>query len=467
MHKNWLLGLGLIISLLSVAQEQNGRQELPEKKDSLKLKDYFLKARWEFHTRTFAMSTINDGALKDDYAIGSGAGIGLVTHPLHGFQLGISGFFMYNLASSDIGNADPSTLQPNRYEAGLFDLQNPGNKNELNRLEALYLKYSLSKSSIAIGKMNINTPFLNPQDGRMRPTVEEGVWLNIKEFKKASFSGGWLWNVSPRSTLRWFTAANSIGIYPVGVNSDGTKSGYANQVHSSGIAIANAQFSPSKTIKINIWDGFLENVMNTAILEINTQQDLKSSRFSLYQGIQYFHQDALNNGGNSDPAKTYINKGNQANVISVQTGLKTKKINTSLNYTHITGDGRYLMPREWGKEIFYTFLPRERNEGFGNVHAFMTKTSLTLLKGKLKTSLGYGYYQLPDVKDYRLNKYGMPSYHQVNYDVSYSFEKFLKGLELRFLAACKLKQGQTYDNLKYEYNKVNMINFNLVIDFKI
>ena len=30
----------------------------------------------------------------------------------------------------------------------------------------------------------------------------------------------------------------------------------------------------------------------------------------------------------------------------------------------------FLMPREWGREPFYTFLPRERNEGLGGVNAW-------------------------------------------------------------------------------------------------
>lgn len=123
------------------------------------------------------------------------------------------------------------------------------------------------------------------------------------------------------------------------------------------------------------------------------------------------------------------------------------------------------MPRERGKEIFYTFMPRERNVRLSNVHAFVLKSRFNF--SKFKTSVGYGYYQLPDVKNYRLNKYGMPSYHQLNYDATYVFGKSLKGLELKMLVVYKLLQGNTYNNLKYEYNKVNLINFNFIIDFKI
>ena len=202
------------------------------------------------------------------------------------------------------------------------------------------------------------------------------------------------------------------------------------------------------------------------MIEINTNQSLNKKN-KLYQGIMYIHQDAINNGGNANQNKTYINKDAQSNVISAQFGIKNKKVNTSINYTHITGDGRYLMPREWGKEPFYTFMPRERNEGFGNVHAFSIKSSFTLFNEKFKTGIGYGYFNLPDVKNYRLNKYGLPSYHQINYEASYVFNKFLRGLEMKILVAYKIKEGESYNNLKYVYNKVNMINLNFIIDFKI
>jgi hypothetical protein len=435
-------------------------------KDSVCLKDCLLHAHWEAHTRTFVMGTVNEGDLKDDYAIASGAGIGVLTKPIYGFQVGVSGFFIYNLSSSELHKPDSLTGQGNRYEVGLFDIDNHTNKNDLDRLEELYIKYSLSKSSLMVGKFNLNTPFLNPQDGRMRPTIEEGVWLSIKESKKIGFNGGWIWEVSPRSTVSWFSMAHSMGVYPMGVNIDGTKANYNDHIEGcSGMAIGNVYLNPTNNIKINIWNSFLENVMNTAMIEVNVEQPKEKLKF--FESIMYVHQDALNNGGNANQQKTYMHRGEQSNVISAQIGIKNKKINTSLNYTHITGDGRYLMPREWGKESFYTFLPRERNEGLGNIHAFMIKTSLNAFDGKFKTGLGYGYYQLPDVKEYRLNKYGLPSYHQINYDASYSFRKFLKGLDLKVLVAYKLKDGETYNNLKYVYNKVNMVNFNFILDFKI
>lgn len=470
--KYYLMGLSYLFSGYLIAQDSLAKSSIvypahfAKPNDTLVFKEIFTKAKWSLSSRTFLMSTLNEGTLKDDYALATGAGMGMLTKSFFGFQFGISGYFICNIKSSNIDLPDSLTLSPNRYEIGLFDVENPSNKNNLYRLEELYVKYSLSKSSLTIGKLNITTPFFNPQDGRMRPTIEEGTWLTVNESKKYGINGGWIWAASPRSTVKWYSLQNSMGINPLGVNTDGSKSNYYNNVLSSGMAIANIYFQPNEKIKINIWDGMLDNVMNTAMIEFTANQSL-NEKSKLYQGVIYLHQDAINNGGNVDPKKTYVNNGFQSNIISTQLGFKNKRMNTSVNYTHITGDGRYMMPREWGKDPFYTFLSRERNEGFGNVHAYVFKTSLTALHEKFKTGVGYGYYQLPDVKNYRLNKYGMPSYHQINADASYAFDKILKGFELRILVVYKLNAGETYNSLKYVYNKVNMFNLNLILDFKI
>ena len=123
------------------------------------------------------------------------------------------------------------------------------------------------------------------------------------------------------------------------------------------------------------------------------------------------------------------------------------------------------MPREWGREPFFTFLPRERNEGVGDVHAIMGKLNFNCSKTRIKASVAAGYYKLPDVKNYRLNKYGLPSYAQVNTDIRYSFAGMLKGLEAQVLVVWKKNAGELYNNPRYEINKVNMLQYNFVLNF--
>ena len=91
------------------------------------------------------------------------------------------------------------------------------------------------------------------------------------------------------------------------------------------------------------------------------------------------------------------------------------------------------MPQEWGRDPFYTFVALQRNEGFGDVLTVMTKIQYTNPKKTFISHLAVGYFDLPDVKNIALNKYGLPSYVQTNADIRYEFHGLLKGFDAQLL----------------------------------
>jgi len=200
------------------------------------------------------------------------------------------------------------------------------------------------------------------------------------------------------------------------------------------------------------------------MFQFDWEHRLKDSSV-FFTAVQGIHQVAVNEGGNTDPSKTYFTKSQQTFAIGGKMGWRNKKIEASINYNRITSNGRYLMPREWGKDPFFTFMSRERNEGLGNVDAFVARLNYNLPKSNFKTSISYGYYQLPDVKNYKLNKYGMPSYAQLNADIRYAFSGLLKGFETQLLVVGKMNHGNTYQNDKYIFNRVNLVQCNFVINY--
>jgi hypothetical protein len=463
----------VLFGIVSIANAQH--QEISEKpemykgklvqtEDSTSLLSAFKRGHFSGNFRYYFMSTQNQKGLTDYYANAAGGGLQYETAKFHGFQFAISGFYTFNIGSSDLGKADSTTGQYNRYEIALFDVEDPYNKNDIDRLEELYLKYTYKKSSIAFGKLLINTPFINLQDGRMRPTGVGGFWFELNEIKKTNIEGGWLNTISPRGTTKWFDVGESIGVYPVGVNTTGIKSQYANNLESKGVFLIGIHIDVSKNLKLHGWDVFTENIFNTAMLQADFSMPVENTN-RVFASAQVIRQDAVNSGGNEDADKTYFEKGGKAITFSANAGWQNKQWNASINYSRITADGRYLMPREWGREPLFTFIPRERNEGFGDVHAIMAKVNYNIPKVRVITSLAAGYYKLPDVKDYRLNKYGVPSYTQVNADVRYAFNKVLKGLEAQLLVAGKINNGETYDYKKFEFNKVNMVLYNFVLNY--
>lgn len=412
--------------------------------------------------RYFYMNTDNSGDNYDAYANGLGWGISYETHPWKGISAGISGQWMYNLGSSSFSTTPQSTIL-NRYEMGLFDLTNPSSSAVLGRLEKLYLHYSYRKSSIKLGRQVINTPFINPQDGRLRPTAVSGIWLDWNQIPATKIEAGYLQAISPRSTTHWYGIGESIGIYPQGFNPDGSKSNYLGNVPSQGIGLLGITFKQIKPVQFQIWNMYVDQVMYTWMLQADAQW-AANKRSQWVTGLQYMEQHSLTSH-NINPSKQYMNPGAMSRTWGAKLGWENKQWKTSLNFNRITGEGRYLMPREWGKDPFYTFMPRERNEGFGGVNAYVARVAYLWPKLPLKTQISHGLFYLPAVNQVALNKYAMPSYAQTNIDLNYEPKGKWKGISLSLIWVLKNAIDSALIEDKYTINKVNMKQINFVINY--
>jgi hypothetical protein len=473
MKPSYLLILILLISVSFLHAQHQEIREKPsiwkgkskEAIDSTSILYAFKKGQVHGHFRYYFMATDNEWALSNYYANAAGGGLRYETAKFHGFQFGLSGFYIFNIGSSDLSAKDSITQMNNRYEIALFDLEDPSNKRDMDRLEELFLKYNFRSSNITVGKQLINTPFINLQDGRMRPTGVGGIWMHINELKNTEIEGGYIYAISPRSTVKWFDVGESIGLNPVGVDATGEKSQYAHITQSKAVLMMGATHKTTDWLKLQIWEMFTHNISNTIMAQADVDLKIKEKPFSFIAGIQLYRQDAVGNGGHENEAFAYMDKNNRAMIVSSRVGWKNKKFTTTLNYTRIGKQGRYLMPREWGRDAFYTFLPRDRNEGYGDVHAIMAKIGYNIPKSGFKSYFGAGYYDMPDVKNFALNKYGTPSYFQMNLDLSYDFKGFLKGLDAHLLIVGKIRTGEFYDDYRYVINKNNMVNYNFMLNY--
>ncbi len=427
--------------------------------------DVFRRSTISGHFRYFFMATNNDIPYTDYFANAIGGGLKIETAPFHHFRVGISGFYIFNIGSSDFSKPDSISKQMNRYESALFDVNNPGNKSDMDRLEELYLNYQYKGARLTFGKQMINTPFVNLQDGRMRPTGVEGLWIEARNAKKIKMELGYLYRISPRSTLSYYDIGKSIGIYSSGVNEDGSKSNYSDHLRSKGIFIAGISSESFHNTKFQIWNQWVENIFNTSMVQADFLLHKKDSH-EMIAGLQSIVQIPLNHGGHEEINKSYFASKSHAFTFGAKLGWKQKNTEFSINYNRITASGRYLMPREWGREPFFTFLPRERNEGLGDVHAATLKLNYTLPSIRMKTNIGVGYYDLPSVKNYRLNKYGMPSYAQFNIDLRYEFAGLLKGFDAQLLLVHKVNASHEALAGKNVINKVDMTQVNAVLNFR-
>lgn len=460
-----LISIILILSysINSFAQEEFNK--IDSNKCYKKFSDVLRNGELKGHLRSAYFHSDNKAKLSDAYAMGIGMGIEFETGKFKGFQIGLGGFFIYNILSSDLAALDTITKQPNRYEIGLFDIENPKNKHDLDRLEDLYLKYHYKKSFIKIGKQHFDSPFLNAQDGRMRPTIVQGLHFELNEIENAKIQLSYINSISPRSTVKWFGIGESIGVYPSGVSSSGKASKYKGNVGSHFILLSDIQYTYRKNFKIHAHNMYVENVMNTSFFELDFKHKISKSS-SLRTSAQWIHQVKIENGGNDSAYKSYYENQEKADALSARIGYIDNKTTIYLSYTRIFDEGKYLMPREWGRDPFYTFMPRERSEGFANLHAINISYKRNWFENKFISGIAFGYYDLPDVLDFSKNKYGLPDYSQLNIDLKYNFKKYFEGLSVDVLYVHKFNNGNTYNNLKYVYNKVDLTLFNIILNYK-
>jgi len=444
----YVLGLFVFIPFLTFAQQ-------PEKK---------LEVSPDVHFRMFWMSTSYSGDFKDDYALGTSLNLGAKITYAENLQFRVGYRVFGNIWSSDLTALDPVSHNGNRYEVGLFDLLNQEDRF-FGKLENLSLTYSKTNWGISAGRMAINTDWINGQDGRLSPTGIEGanVWFSTKDKWKISAWG--IGAMSVRGTSEWLSVGESIGVFPVGRDLNGEGSQYAGNTESDWIGIAEVE---------KVWNGLSIHFSNTLVQNISTTLWAKAEKkwrneqsgITWLWGVQAGFQSGLGDGGNEVQTFQYKNPEDRNWVVSSRFGFKKAAWNLHLNYTKTGGEGIWLSPREWGKGAWYTFIPRERNEGFSLLDAVTAFAEYTIPNTDLKAFAHVGFHWLPPLNAPSENKYNMPSYRQINFGMKYS-PKAISKLDFQLLVMNKEAIGN--QNLKpgQEYNKVGMFHVNGIVNWSL
>lgn len=420
---------------------------------------------FEGHFRSYTMATINHARNPDYFAQGVGGGLAYYSPVIKRFQVGLSGFLIYNLHSSSLTNGNGYS---NRYELALFDITDPENREDLDRLENLYIRYYIEKSShasfVQLGKFHLNTPLMNMQDSRMRPNLQEGIWSEVTINKSLQIKGGWLWETSPRSTIRWYGIGESVGLYGNAKAIDGSAAEYYGHVNSRGIGIANIAWTPIKDFTYQVWNYYADNLFNIVLQKAELKKQVNAS--TLFAGAQHLWQHSTS-PDDIAVSSQYIGPEEKSHVVSLRVGIShSPKDIWSINYTRITSHGRFLFPREWGTETLYTYISRERNEGSGDVHAWMIENNRLFGKeNNLVLQAMAGIYKMPAVDNFELNKYSMPSYYHLAFKAHYKFHGFFRGLEAQALYVYKGLFARSQFNDAYSHNKVKMHHASLVLNY--
>ncbi len=444
--KRNLLQLLFLLPFFVVSQES----------DTIKNKGTF-SGQW----RTYYMSTLNTGSLKDFSALATGGKIKYQFKLNNRFEIGAAVYNSTNLGIQDLSKADVSTGRISRYEEGLFDRLDLAN-DAVILLGELYASYTLQNHEFKVGRMKINTPLINPQDGRMIPTLVQGFWYKFKINKSNLLQIGVLNQIAPRSTGKFFGIGESIGTYPVGRNSAGGSSQYFGNTISDYIVVLNSDLKITDKLQINIWNQYVDNISNSFYLKPN---------FKLNQNVsiamEWLHQNKIGDGGNNlDSLRYFTNY--SSDILGIKFDYKWKSSSISLAYNRILPHGQFVSPREWGREDLFSFQKRERSEGTADNHAlvFYYNTTVPIVKDKAEivSILSLGRHWKPSVLDAGLNKYALPDYTHLNLDLFFNFKK-LKNLKPELLVTAKVANGDVPNNPNFFFNKVDMVHVDLILNY--
>ncbi|MBC5994370.1 porin [Pontibacter sp. SD6] len=419
------------------------------------VKELFTKGEVEGHVRNYFMATWNHRSLSDNYANAIGAEIAYKTATFHGFRMGFAGLFTYNLFSSNINERDPISEKHPKLELELFDIEDPENKADLDRLDELYLEYSSDWLKAKAGRFSFTSPLMNPQDTRMKPYSFQGIQVQVPLQQKGILTLAWFDHFSPRSTVEWFKAGEAIGIFSLGIDANGDPSGYPHHTQTRGVAVAGLQFKQSTRLSTDFWNYWIENVSNNsyghAVLEVAPRVKV---------GVEGLYQFRVGNGGNPETKLAYF-PDQQQWLAGGMLAYEPVNWHLSLNYLHTAGEGRFLFPREWGREQFFATLSRGRMEGTGKSDMVVAKVRKQW-SGRFSSEAAVAKAWLPGAQDYRYNKYGATSYLGWVADLNYKpANPVLNGLSFRLLYIGRVSPGSDMP-LKDMYYNTNFHNINFV-----
>lgn len=416
-----------------------------------------LSGQW----RTYYMNTFNEGSLKDFKALATGGKIKYQFEINKNFEVGAALYNSTNLGLQDLTTPDETTGRLSRYEEGLFNSLDLAN-DAIFLLGELYLKYQSRNHELTVGRMKINTTLINPQDGRMIPTLVQGVWYRNRITEKSNFQVGVLNEIAPRSTGRFYNIGESIGTYPVGRNTSGNPSLFKGNTKSDYVVLFKGDFQITDKLKLNLANFYIDNISNSIYLK--PKIDLTRN---LNLEFEWLHQNRIGKGGNKVDSLKFFTT-NTSDILGARFGYKFKKSKISIAYNQILGQGQFISPREWGREDLFSFQKRERSEGSGDNHSlvFYFNSTIDLIKDKaeVKSIFSVGRHWKPSVLNPVLNKYAMPDYTHINLDFFFNF-KNLKGFKPELLLVSKIANGDFPDNPNFIFNKVNLFHVDLILNY--
>lgn len=419
----------------------------------------FLRGHLGGHLRSHFMFTQNEGSLSDYWTNAAGGSIHYRTKVWRGWQFGVKGIFSHGLVSNDLNRLDENVGKGAKWEIELYDILRPEERHDLDRLEELFIRHNWRESYAILGKIDINQgPLFLRRDGRMKAFVYEGFWSEINELKHQKLTLGWLYGVSPRGMTEWFSINEAIGLISRGRNPDGTTPDYHGSWRSRGIGVLGYENRHPKGVRFQLWDFYMDQISNT----IWAQMDIEHRDW--FGGVQYVRQDPHRRQLSLSYDERYVQSNEHTNVVAFNIGRELGQgIKISGAYLHAFDTGRFLFPRELGRENFYVSQPRSWVDGFGDTDVYDLRLRYQAENSGLTADTRLAWIR-PASDESKFNKYGIQPYYQSTSTIRYRFDGKLDGLEIMMLYVVRLAATDAELTAHEKYYRNNFHHGNLVLN---
>ncbi|RFC54569.1 OprD family outer membrane porin [Brumimicrobium aurantiacum] len=425
--------------------------------------NFIKKGHLKLHARTYFMSTHNQSKAYNYGSLAQGVELHYTTPKFHGFQFETSGFITVRFAEYNLIDDENHGWNGVRYEKYLSDIEHPTENHVTQMFDEIALFYHHNNWAFKLGNQTFESPLLNENYNRLRPNIFNGLSNSYKK-NKLEMRSALFFAETVRGTSHSKSIQNTFGVYGVGLNQYGDESSYSHNISSLGLGVIGLKYQSGEWSN-QLWNYTAENVFNLTFIQSDFKLPFNSQKLLL--GIQAFHETSLNNGGNKNSEHAYIRPGEYTFGIGGQLGINLKEQHEfTLNYLGISKQGRYLFPREWGREQFYASQTAELFEGYGGLNALVVRYEYHSKNKFHSAILSGGIIDQPDLDNYELNKYQLADYSHFLVEYKYDFHKYLTGLYLRVITIYKHDNSNELELSDHQLaNRSNMLNINLILDY--
>lgn len=365
-----------------------------------------------------------------------------------------------HLGLEGISKVDESTGRGPVFEGNLWSRKwyNGHSHFALPELKAEIL---LGDHQFTIGRFLFQTPIIGPEPFPF-PNANEGLmYVYQAPNKQLKLESAWITRISSRFNARFSNVGESIGRGGLGVGIDGENSKYAGNIDSDFLAVLGLSWQIRPGFGVQLWNQYTDNVMNNLLIEPKV-----SFANNWSASLMYIQQWRINNGGNDDPALTYL-----PNEIAAYFGLRlNKKQGRNLfqwNFSRVSDQGRLQLTRDWGLEPFYTFQRRNRVEGVRDFTALMFKWQQQWRNnhGQFRWFTSVSRSWMPKPFEAAKNKYEVPSNAQLDVAFKYAPLSFIKGLSAEVYVAYRFLMEDLAEDQYYIINRANFFHSDLIISY--